>query len=185
MEDLDIQFYISDMHIIFARSDNIDDIDINYDKPTKTFEIKLSKYINSKELCITKHIYKEVIEGVPIELVCKPILDEFNDFLKQNNLDNYKNKLKAIFNKHGASAQLKKLGEEVFELQESIINYIDCGYIDGTERLNHITEEFADVMVVLNQIKEVYKLDEDEIMNIMKLKIDRQCERDDIDAGNS
>ena len=182
MEDLDIQFYISDMYIIFARSDNIDDIDINYDKPTKTFEIKLSKYINLKELCITKHIYKEVIEGVPIEFVCKQILDEFNDFLKQNNLDNYKNKLKAIFNKHGVSNQLKKLGEEVFELQESIINYIDCGYIDGTERLNHITEEFADVMVVLNQIKEVYKLDEDEIMNIMKLKIDRQCERDNINA---
>ena len=185
MEGLDIQFYISDMYIIFARSDNIDDIDINYDERTKTFEIKLSKYINSKELCITKHIYKEVIEGVPIELVCKQILDEFNDFLKQNNLDNYKNKLKAIFNKHGVSNQLKKLGEEVFELQESIINYIDCGYIDGTERLNHITEEFADVMVVLNQIKEVYKLDEDEIMNIMKLKIDRQCERDDVDAGNN
>lgn len=57
MEDLDIQFYISDMYSIFARSDNIDDIDINYDERTKTFEIKLSKYINSKELCITKHIY--------------------------------------------------------------------------------------------------------------------------------
>lgn len=185
MEDLDIQFYISDMYIIFARSDNIDDIDINYDKPTKTFEIKLSKYINSKELCVTKHIYKEAIKDVPIESVCKQILDEFNYFLKQNNLDNYKNKLKAIFNKHGSSAQLKKLGEEVFELQESIINYMDCGYIDGTERLNHITEEFADVMVVLNQIKEVYKLDENKIKNIMKFKIDRQCERDDIDAGNS
>lgn len=188
MEDLDIQFYISDMYIIFARSDNIDDIDINYDERIKTFEIKLSKYINSKELCITKHIYKEAIEGVPIELVCKQILDEFNDFLKQNNLDNYKNKLKAIFNKHGVSNQLKKLAEEVFELQEAIIEYENsgcCDEEDSVEFVNHIAEEIADVMVVLNQIKEAYKLDEDEIKNIMKLKIDRQCERDGIDAGNS
>ena len=86
----------------------------------------------------------------------------------------YKTKLKKIFNSHGASEQLKKLSEEVFELQESIIN--------GTERLNHITEEFADVMVLLNQIKEAYKLDENEIKDIMKLKIDRQCIRDGIDA---
>ena len=173
MEDLDIQIYISDMYIIFARSDNIDDIDINYDKRTKTFEIKLSKYINSKELCITKHIYKEAIEDVPIELVCKQILDEFNNSLKQNNLDNYKNKLKAIFNKHGVSNQLKKLAEEVFELQEAILtgsNFAD------------ITKEFADVMVLLCQIQEVYNLDDEEIKDAMKYKIDRQCERDDIDV---
>lgn len=84
----------------------------------------------------------------------------------------YKEKLYKIIKKHGISNQLKKLSEEVFELQEAII--------DGTERLNHITEEFADVMVLLNQIKEAYKLDENEIKNIMKLKIDRQCERDGI-----
>lgn len=94
----------------------------------------------------------------------------------------YKNKLYKIIKKHGISNQLKKLSEEVFELQEAIINYIDCDYIDCTEHLDHITEEFADVMVLLNQIKEAYKLDEDEIMNIMKLKIDRQCKRDGIDA---
>ena len=84
----------------------------------------------------------------------------------------YKEKLYKIIKKHGISNQLKKLSEEVFELQEAII--------DGNERLKHITEEFADVMVLLNQIKEVYKLDENEIKNIMKLKIDRQCERDGI-----
>lgn len=84
----------------------------------------------------------------------------------------YKEKLYKIIKKHGISNQLKKLSEEVFELQEVII--------DGNERLKHITEEFADVMVLLNQIKEAYKLDENEIKNIMKLKIDRQCERDGI-----
>lgn len=93
----------------------------------------------------------------------------------------YKDKLKKIFQYHGLSTQLKKLSEEVFELQEAIIQYEEPRRYRDTF---HIEEEFTDVMVVLNQIKEVYKLDKDEIMNIMKLKIDRQCERDDIDAGN-
>lgn len=93
----------------------------------------------------------------------------------------YKNKLYKIIKKHGISNQLKKLSEEVFELQEAIIQYEEPRRYRDTF---HIAEEFADVMVVLNQIKEVYKLDENEIKDIMKLKIDRQCERDDIDAGN-
>lgn len=85
----------------------------------------------------------------------------------------YKDKLKKIFQYHGLSTQLKKLSEEVFELQEAILtgsNFAD------------ITKEFADVMVLLNQIKEIYNLDEKEIKDTMKYKIDRQCERDNIDA---
>lgn len=85
----------------------------------------------------------------------------------------YKIKLKAIFNEHGLSTQLKKLSEEVFELQEAILtgsNFAD------------ITKEFADVMVLLNQIKAIYNLDEEEIKDTMKYKIDRQCKRDGIDA---
>ena len=99
----------------------------------------------------------------------------------------YKSKLYKIIKKHGISNQLKKLAEEVFELQEAIIEYENsgcCDEEDSVEFVNHIAEETADVMVLLNQIKQVYKLNEDEIMDIMKLKIDRQCERDDIDAGN-
>lgn len=85
----------------------------------------------------------------------------------------YKIKLKAIFNEHGLSTQLKKLSEEVFELQEAILtgsNFAD------------ITKEFADVMVLLNQTKAIYNLDEEEIKDTMKYKIDRQCKRDGIDA---
>ena len=100
----------------------------------------------------------------------------------------YKKKLKAIFNEHGLSTQLKKLSEEVFELQEAITSFKNTQSIylnyEGTPGYmylrNNITEEFADVMVILNQIKEVYELSEDEIIEIMKYKIDRQCERDDI-----
>lgn len=85
----------------------------------------------------------------------------------------YKDKLKKIFQYHGLSIQLKKLSEEVFELQEAILtgsNFAD------------ITKEFADVMVLLNQIKAIYNLDEKEIKDTMKYKIDRQCKRDGIDA---
>lgn len=79
----------------------------------------------------------------------------------------YKIKLKAIFNEHGLSTQLKKLSEEAI-LTGS--NFAD------------ITKEFADVMVLLNQIKAIYNLDEEEIKDTMKYKIDRQCKRDGIDA---
>lgn len=92
----------------------------------------------------------------------------------------YKEKLKKIIEKHGVSAQLKKLSEEIFELQEAIIVSNDFGFINPISFTKHITEEFADVMVVLNQIKEVYGLNDDEIKEVMESKIDRQCERDDI-----
>ena len=86
----------------------------------------------------------------------------------------YKDKLKAIFNEHGLSTQLKKLSEEVFELQEALLTNDDIDDIDD------ITTEFADVMVLLSQIKEVYNLKDDDINSVMKYKINRQCERDGI-----
>ena len=85
----------------------------------------------------------------------------------------YKDKLKKIFQYHGLSTQLKKLSEEVFELQEAILT--------GNNSAD-ITKEFADVMVILCQIREIYNLDDEEIKDAMKYKIDRQCIRDGIDA---
>ena len=85
----------------------------------------------------------------------------------------YKDKLKKIFQYHGLSTQLKKLSEEVFELQEAILT--------GNNSAD-ITKEFADVMVILCQIREIYNLDDEEIKDAMKYKINRQCIRDGIDA---
>lgn len=54
---------------------------------------------------------------------------------------------------------------------------------DGRPRWNmdyykeHITEEFADVMVMLCQIKYYYGLNKDKITKIMNYKIDRQLKR--------
>ena len=41
----------------------------------------------------------------------------------------------------------------------------------------HMEEEFADVMVMLEQFKAYYELDNDRIVEIMYKKIDRQLER--------
>lgn len=98
----------------------------------------------------------------------------------------YKEKLKAITEKHGMSCELRKLNEEVYELIEVIIKEREL-----TEKssptyhkslLRDILEEYADVMVVLNHIKLHYNLNDDDIKTIMKAKIDRQCERDNINA---
>lgn len=94
-----------------------------------------------------------------------------------------KENLLKIINNYGLSSQLKKLSEEIFELQEAIVirerDYKSC---DTTikmdmENKKHIEEEFADCCVVLEQFKAYYSLDNDKIIEIMKQKINRQLER--------
>lgn len=87
----------------------------------------------------------------------------------------YREKLLKIFTKHGASHQLKKLSEEVYELQEAVILYA-WGLCDK----NEVELEFADVMVLLNQIMYHFNLDTKNIQKNQIAKIDRQCQRDDI-----
>ena len=93
-----------------------------------------------------------------------------------------KEDLLKIVNHYGVSNQLKKLSEEIFELQESVIDaeynrYVGVIRKPGEKAIEHIEEEYADVCVVLEQIKAYYNLDNDRIINIMKQKIDRQLGR--------
>ena len=93
-----------------------------------------------------------------------------------------KEDLLKIINNYGVSNQLKKLSEETFELQESVIDaeynrYVGVIRKPGEKAIEHIEEEFADVCVVLEQFKAYYNLDNDRIINIMKQKIDRQLGR--------
>lgn len=95
-----------------------------------------------------------------------------------------KENLLKIINNYGVSSQLKKLSEEIFELQEAIFKYEelkkwDDEYysVDLKSAIEHIEEEFADCCVVLEQFKAYYNLDNDRIINIMKQKIDRQLGR--------
>lgn len=78
----------------------------------------------------------------------------------------------------GVLPQLKYFQSEVFELNEAII-YERATVKYGDERndykcIEHIIEELADVMVMLMQFKEYYNIDGNEIMKIMREKIDRQ-----------
>ena len=86
-----------------------------------------------------------------------------------------------IINHYKVNNQQRKLQEEIFELQEAIIKWENMPstpyYMLVNELKEHIEEEFADVMVVLEQFKAHYNLDNDKIVDIMYSKIDRQLER--------
>lgn len=93
-----------------------------------------------------------------------------------------KEDLLKIVNHYDVSNQLKKLSEEIFELQEAIIDaeynrYVGVIRKPGEKAIEHIEEEFADVCVVLEQFKAYYDLDNNKIIEIMKKKINRQLDR--------
>lgn len=78
------------------------------------------------------------------------------------------NNYKKIINHYGINAQLKKLSEEVYEFEEAVLEKHDK---------EHITEEIADIFVILQQFKEKYNIEEAEINKVMKYKVDRQLRR--------
>ena len=94
-----------------------------------------------------------------------------------------RDKILKIINTYGVLPQLKYLQSEVFEFNEAVIKYNEAlSSADTTEvRLKylkeHIAEEFADVQVMLEQFKVYYNLDNQEIMEIMEYKINRQIDR--------
>lgn len=77
-------------------------------------------------------------------------------------------KILEIINHYGVKNQLKKLSEEIYELQEAIL------LNDSRE---HIVEEFADVNVLLEQIMVFYDLKPEDLLEVMKYKVNRQLGR--------
>ena len=75
--------------------------------------------------------------------------------------------------------KLKKLSEEVYELQEAINDA--KGYPIASEHKAHIAEEIADVAVMLNQYIEYFNLDGYLIDDIIYDKTDRTIAR--IESG--
>lgn len=90
-------------------------------------------------------------------------------------------KLLKIINHYGVLPQLKYFQSEVFELNEAIIecelayHYSPCQIGRGYEE--HIAEEIADVMVMLEQFKLYYGISSEEITKIFWEKVDRQLGR--------
>lgn len=93
-----------------------------------------------------------------------------------------KEKLLEIINNYGIVNQLRKFNEECFELEEAIIK-LEMEFdayspkLGGEEHRNHITEEIADVCVMLHQFKEYYDIKPFEIYRVMEQKINRQISR--------
>lgn len=77
------------------------------------------------------------------------------------------NKLLTIFNTYGKSHQVSKLLEEVGEFIETVIN----------EDKENMVQEMADCTVMLKQFQYYYGITDEEIIKVMKEKIDRQLER--------
>lgn len=103
-----------------------------------------------------------------------------------------KNKLLTIVNHYGIRKQLKYFQSEVFELTEAVIekeitdehllssiaealNYYF--YKIGSTKRDHVAEEIADVLVMLEQIRLYYGIDTNEIKEVMEYKVDRQLQR--------
>lgn len=93
-----------------------------------------------------------------------------------------------IIERFGVNNQQRKLQEEVFELQEAITQKEYPALAKNrkpneleTLEKKRITEEIADIEVILLQIKEFYHIDGNEILKTMKNKIKRTLER--IESG--
>lgn len=83
--------------------------------------------------------------------------------------------LKQIIEHYGIKKQLKYIHSEYFELDEAIIEYENIESI----KTNHIAEEIADVMVMLEQFRLYYGIDKELIKDLMEYKASRQIERID------
>ena len=83
-----------------------------------------------------------------------------------------KEDLLKIINNYGVLPQLKYFQSEVFELNEAIIKHeaLGCEY-------QHIAEEIADVLNMVEQFMYYYDIDIQDVIEIKHQKIHRQLER--------
>lgn len=88
-----------------------------------------------------------------------------------------KDKEKQIINHYGVLPQLKYMQTEMFEFVEAILTKELVGAYSGIKEKQHIEEEYADLTMMLEQFKEYYHLDEDNIQRIKEQKIERQLKR--------
>lgn len=96
-----------------------------------------------------------------------------------------KDKIEEIYYKHGVSNQLKKLSEEIYELQEAVKDFNSARKLNKTmdsSYKEHIEEEFSDVILLLTQIKLVYNLDNDNLRKWFDFKLKRQIARDQLNV---
>lgn len=72
----------------------------------------------------------------------------------------------------GEKTQIIKTCEEMSELQSALLHYCN-----GKDSVAHVTEEIADVLVMIEQLKIIFNISEKEVEDIMDYKILREKER--------
>ena len=87
-----------------------------------------------------------------------------------------KEELLKIINNYGLKHQLKYIHSEYYELDEAILNE---EFEHHQESIEHIAEELSDCFVMLKQFQYYYEIEDKQIEDIMKYKIDRQLKRID------
>lgn len=90
-----------------------------------------------------------------------------------------KEDLLKIISHYGVNNQQRKLEEEVFELQEAITIFEnDHETLNVEDEINHIAEEIADVLNLVEQFMYFYNIDfNEQVLEIKHLKVIRQLER--------
>ena len=100
-----------------------------------------------------------------------------------------KDDLLKIISFYGVIPQLKYFQSEIFELNQSIIDYqyVEVYKNSPAEKAGkeHIAEEIADCTVMLKQFQYYYGIEDKEIEEVMKYKIDRQLERIENEKSNN
>lgn len=93
-----------------------------------------------------------------------------------------KENLLKIINHYDVLPQLKHFNSEVFELTEAIINAENNRLIGISRKpsklaIEHIAEEIADVLNMVEQFMCYYDIDIQDVIEIKHQKINRQLER--------
>lgn len=99
-----------------------------------------------------------------------------------------KENLLKIINHYGVMPQLKYFQSEVFELNEAIICEEISEHddeVNNYKSIKDITEEIADVMVMLEQFRLYYDISDMAVKDIMINKIERQLERINNEKDNN
>lgn len=101
-----------------------------------------------------------------------------------------KEDLLKIINNYGVLPQLKYFQSEVFELNEAVINAENNRLIGISRKpcekaIDHITEEIADVLNMVEQFMYYYDIDIQDVIEIKHQKINRQMERIKNEKDNS
>lgn len=105
-----------------------------------------------------------------------------------------KDDLLKIISFYGVLPQLNKFNEEAYELIEAIINYeyqydacevIGCKEYHIEKEKEHIVEEIADVLNMVEQFMCYYDIDIKDVIEIKHQKVNRQLERIENEKDNN